>query len=131
MSEPCIYYHPSCGAKKDCPKVVCRAFFPDRQPLIQDSMQSICKSPEHVECERFIDGNTFQKSRKDAHIGCPFLTNTRCGYPDQWWCKGHVPPFIIGDDNNVESCKSGVYVECPNYIMGMKHIEEWRRLRHT
>ena len=90
--------------------------------------QAVCKSPEHRECLRFIDGNIFQQARRDAHIGCPFLTNTRCGKPNEYWCKGSMPPFIVTEENNLDSCKNGVFTDCPYYAEGMRELGNAQKL---
>lgn len=114
-----------------CPKVACRSEAPKSAPLIMEKDQAICKSPEHRECLRFIDGNAFQQARRDAHIGCPFLSNSRCGKPNEYWCHGFIPPFVISEANNLESCKTKSYESCPNYVIGVREAEAARKLLAT
>lgn len=155
--DKCIYLHKLC--KYDCDNYVCRAYFPESQPYVLKRDEPMCMSATHKECLRFIEANQWRAQRRmdSLKIHCPFASNTRCGRPWEWWCKGGDYPFKLttyeikdgtddiplrdenGDikfthDQEIlnQTCFSGkteVYEACPNYILGMRHREEWRRER--
>lgn len=154
----CRYLHKLCP-KGGCENYVCRAYFPDKQPLLKKDMLPMCRGTEHEECLRYIEGNALRIERKlkslDEH--CPFATNTRCGRPWEWWCKGGNYPFLLTTyevkegtmdtpirdvEGNVkltrkvedlkEVCFSGktdVYEGCPNYQQGVALREYARELK--
>jgi len=129
----CEYLRKLC--KTGCDNYVCRAFFPERQPnIVQDRIEEICKQPDHRElCERWVEGRLWHIKRRERGVGdpCKYASNTVCGKPDEWWCKGHVPPFRINNDE-LSPCISGdmeIYVSCPHYKMGEAFREEWRRVK--
>ena len=130
----CEYYHPSCAV--GCSKVQCRARFPEKAPIIMDSQKPICKSDEHLECLIRMDGLEYHAERIRNRKGCPFLTNNQCGKPNNWWCHGHIPPFLINDEkvpNNknielLQACFGNEYKNCPNYVIGVRFREEANRI---
>ena len=124
----CRYYHRVCPSGTGCPNVQCRAFFPQRAPIIQESMKPTCMSEEYLNCPQYEAGNEYREKRIREKIGCPFLTNSRCGKPNEYWCKGFIPPFVVTEENNLEACKTKSYELCPNYAIGVKEAEEARRL---
>ena len=95
-----------------------------------------------------------EKRLKGLEEKCPFASNTRCGRPWEWWCKGSDYPFILTPfevkegtedlpvrdaDRNIkflpveydmkETCISGdpkIYTACPNYIRGMEVREAYK-----
>jgi hypothetical protein len=103
---------------------------------------------------RFIEGRLYHRRRredkKDLH--CKYASNTVCGKPYEWWCKG-FPPFLLttyevdekglpkrGENGEIlftrsmkdlqDTCFSGlqaVYEGCPQYQSGEKYLEEWRK----
>ena len=92
----CLYMHKLCGA--DCDNHVCRAFFPEKQPLIDPKSKDICLGDEYeTECLQHIDGVAYQEEKrvKGRTEKCPFAQNTRCGRPWEWWCKGSNYPFLL------------------------------------
>lgn len=136
--------------KAGCDNHVCRAFFPEKQPLIDPKSKDICMGDEYVEeCLIYGEGNKWREERrlKGLKEKCPFATNTRCGRPWEWWCKGGEYPFQLttfevkigthdipvrdenGDikfiqsvDDFKDACLSGdeaIYLECPNYKSGV------------
>lgn len=151
----CIYLRKLC--KTGCDNYQCRAFFPDTQPLVMKKDLPICQSDEHVDCVRFNEGEVYQEERRLKRLKqqCPYASNTVCGKPWDWWCKGRVPPFeltlplkdekgIIQRDENGEilfergyedikdTCLSGdpeVYEACPYYKQGEEFRETWRKTR--
>jgi len=158
MKEECIYLHKLCEA--DCDKYVCRAFFPERQPIVQPSMLHLCKDKEYAEsCPQRVAGDLWREEKRIKGLTekCPFASNTRCGRPWEWWCKGGDAPFILttyevkhegsdiparNPDGSIkfirsaediyETCLSGnaeIYTKCPEYIAGVKFREEYNRLK--
>lgn len=156
---PCLYMHKVC--KAGCDDYVCRAFFPLRQPIIREDMLPLCMSENYAEeCPQYAAGTEFraEKRRKHLETHCPFASNTVCGRPYEWWCKGGYTPFqlttyemrdgvdygspkrdengeiifIRGPEDIAETCLSGnkeIYMKCPHYIDGMKHREEYKKLK--
>ena len=147
----CQFYHRICGK---CGKNVCRAYFPERQPLIKEDLESICLGDNpSEECPIHDDAVTWREERylKMLAEHCPFASNSYCGQPWLWMCKGHVPPFPltvveVDDDGRSlrdeeggyvykpkrglidikESCLSGkmeVYEGCPWFKMGVEFRE--------
>lgn len=124
----CEYYHPSCAS--GCSKVQCRARFPEKAPILMESQKAICKSDEHLECLIRLDGLEYHAKRVREKRGCPFLTNSQCGHPNDWRCDGWVPPFKI-DGANLEllqACFGNEFPECPNYQVGVKFRVEANRI---
>lgn len=134
MSEKteCPFCHPLCT--KGCPKMLCRSMFPKSQPVIMEETLKMCKSVEFKECERYIEGLSFQEERRKSHIGCPFLTNNLCGHPEVWRCDGGKIPFFLKGtlmgktyEADIEVCKGDLWGECPNYMEGIalrKEVEK-------
>lgn len=157
LKMKCEYLHKMCkgGCKEDW--YVCRAFFPERQPRIMPSQLSVCQSHEHMECPQLAAGRAFreERKRKNLEIKCPFASNTVCGKPWLWMCKGRVPPFFLtlyeeddkglpirdedggikftrGIDDIKDTCLSGdpaIYKECPWYKEGTEFRDTWRRVK--
>ena len=90
----CEYLRKRC--KSGCDNYVCRAFFPEKQPLIMDRDVPMCQSGGE-DCVLRIEGRIYQKEKREKKhkIHCPFASNTICGKPWEWWCKGRVPPFPL------------------------------------
>ena len=87
----CPYLHKLCP-KPGCNNWVCRAFFPERQPTIQDNLLHICQSEKYgEECPNYVAGTQFrEKKRLDkVKVHCPFASNNICGHPEIWTCKGY------------------------------------------
>ena len=124
----CEYYHPSCAV--GCSKVQCRARFPEKAPIIMDSQKTICKSDEHLECLIRLDGLEYHADRIRNHKGCPFVSNSTCGHPNDWRCNGFVPPFKIEGANLefLQACFGNEYKNCPNYVIGIRFREEANRI---
>ena len=116
--------------KAGCDNYVRRAFFPEKSPLIMKNQLEICKSDSFgVECTLHDEGVKYHELRRIMKEGCPFLSNTQCGKPNSFWCKGHVPPFLITNKEDMEMCLKPEFKECPNYKMGMDFIEETNRIK--
>jgi len=155
----CPYIHKLCGNKPDCTNMVCRAYFPERQPILkQDMVDEVCSNGEYLECERYIEGSQMRAERKQSQLKlhCPFASNSRCGRPWEWWCKGSDYPFLlttyeenehglpVRDENGdviltcdmdviKNSCLSGkieVYEQCPHYIDGIRYREEYVKIKN-
>lgn len=155
--KECTYLHKLCP-KDGCDNYSCRAYFPERQPLIKKDMLPLCKSRDHSTCDRFIDANVWRKQKKmDAlKIHCPFATNNRCGRPWEWRCDAYLPfklttyeiregtdDIPIRDENGEikftydkklleQTCFSGkvkIYESCPNYKKGIEHREYINQLK--
>ena len=124
----CEYYHPSCAT--GCNKAHCRARFPEKSPIIMENQKTICKSDEHKECLIRLDGLEYHAERIRNRKGCPFITNSTCGHPNDWRCDGAIPPFKI-EGANLEllaACFGSDYPECPNYKMGVAFRIEANRI---
>ena len=156
---PCNYLRKICPGGSGCDNYVCRAYFPERQTYVKEDMLEFCQSEEYVECPRFIEGRQIrlQKKQDALAIHCPFASNTRCGRPWEWWCKGGNYPFLLttfkvreGTDdiplrdengeiqftydeellnNTCFSGKTEVYEECPNYKLGVEVREYVNQLK--
>lgn len=124
-SNYCIYHKPACNA--GCTKVFCKAFFPDRQPLIMAKDLPMCESLNHRECQQFIAGNAYQEERRRSKKGCPFLADKVCIKPNTFWCHGRTPAFEVTKDNNLESCQGNDFKNCPYYSEGIAFQEEAKR----
>ncbi len=108
----------------------CRAFFPQKSPIIMEGQKAICQSDEHHECLIRADGIEYQEERIRNHKGCPFLSNSQCGHPEIFRCNGFVPPFVIDGKNLelIDACLNSNYNECPNFKIGVKFREESNRI---
>lgn len=87
--------HKLCG--KDCDNHVCRAYFPEKQPIIHKGSKDICLGEEYeTECLIYSDGVNWREERrlKGLKEKCPFATNNVCGRPWQWRCDA-VYPFLL------------------------------------
>lgn len=92
----CLYMHKLCEV--GCDNHVCRAFFPEKQPIISKLTKDICTSDDYMtECLIYAEGMAYQeeKRRKGRSEKCPFAQNNRCGRPWEWWCKGGQAPFLL------------------------------------
>jgi len=92
----CLFMHKLC--ESGCDNHVCRAFFPEKQPIISKLSKDICTGDEYeTECLIYIDGWAYQeeKRRLGRTEKCPFAQNNRCGRPWEWWCKGSNYPFLL------------------------------------
>lgn len=91
----CEYLRKRC--KVGCDKYVCRAFFPNSQPIITPDQLPMCQEDGHVECPRFEEGREFHVLRLEQRrkLHCPFASNDICSKPWDWWCKGGVVPFEL------------------------------------
>lgn len=154
----CQYMHKLC--KSGCDNHVCRAFFPEKQPLIQKGSKDICRGDIYeTECLQYEAGVEWREERRIKGLTekCFFARNTRCGRPWEWWCKGGQTPFLlttyeiregtddipVRDENGeirfIKSiddikgiCLSGdasIYIECPNYKVGMELRELAKTLK--
>lgn len=124
----CTFYKRACSS--GCEKAYCRSEFPLKSPLVMEDQKKICLSDEHKECLRYAEGLEFHAKRIREKQGCPFVTNSTCGHPNDWRCDGFVPPFKI-DGANLEllqACFGKDYPECPNYQIGVKFREEANRI---
>lgn len=124
----CTFFKKACAS--GCEKAYCKAFFPEKSPLVMEDQKKICLSDDHKECLRYTDGLEFHAERIRNRKGCPFLSNSQCGHPDIWRCNGFVPPFVI-DGKNLEllqACFGNEFSDCPNYIIGVKFREEANRI---
>jgi len=154
----CPYMHKLC--KAGCKDYVCRAFFPLRQPIIKEDTLPLCMSEDYAEeCPQHAAGTEFKAERRRKHLEnhCPFASNTVCGRPYEWWCKGGQIPFMLtlyetvegkprtpkrdkngeiiytrSPDDIKDTCLSGdktIYMKCPHYIAGMKFREDYKRIK--
>lgn len=123
--ETCRFYHRMCVS--GCDKVACRAFFPEKQPLIMEGMKATCQQKFHKDCDRYKEGLVYHQARKDAHKGCPFLADKVCIRPNTFWCHGAIPPFEVKKDNFLDSCQDNDWRNCPHYSTGMAFAEEARK----
>lgn len=124
--DECLFFHRQCP--HGCNKVQCRAYYPERAPIIMEDQKKICQSPEHKECEQYKASFVWREERRLAKKGCPFLGDHYCGRPKLRYCKGKIPPFDITDDPNLASCYGNDYAECPNYAEGIAFQEEAKRV---
>lgn len=156
---PCPYMHKRC--KTGCDDYVCRAFFPVRQPHIKKDTLPLCMGEDYAEeCLQHIDGALFKAERRRKYLEdhCPFASNTVCGRPYEWWCKGGSTPFQLtlyetydgtphgtpkrdetgqvlftrSLEDIAETCLSGdkaVYMKCPHYIDGMLFREDYKKIK--
>ena len=155
----CPYLHRVCGR---CKKSVCRAYFPEKQPYITDSTLALCKSENYEkECLIYPEAVKWreEKKRKSLEEHCPFASNTVCGKPWLWLCKGQpASPYfpltdiemdqhghiIRGEDGDIifkpgrsianikGICLSGdtkIYEGCPNYKDGIEFLEYVKRVK--
>ena len=143
--------HKNCG--KDCDNHECRAFFPERQPLISKLTKDICTSDDYAtECLIYEEGRQWREAKRLAGLKekCPFATNNRCGRSWEWRCDAVYPfklnPYEVREgtdditvrdaDKNIkflpvdydihETCLSGdpeIYTTCPVYKDGVEHRE--------
>ena len=93
---PCPYMYKPC--KAGCKDYVCRAFFPIRQPIIKQDTLPLCMSEDYEEeCPQYAAGTLFRDERRRKHLEnhCPFASNTVCGHPEEWWCKGGYIPHKL------------------------------------
>ena len=133
MSE-CQYLHALCS--HGCSKYVCRSHFPASQPIIIEATLELCRSAEHGECTRFVEGVAFQQERRDSHKGCPFLSNNLCGNPDVYLCKGgNYPSLLKGKymgreaNEDITPCLSNEFDDCPEYMKGLQLQDLARRIK--
>lgn len=92
----CLYMHKLC--KAGCDNHVCRAFFPEKQPIINKLSKDTCMGDEYTtECLIYAEGIRFQEEKrlKGRTEKCPFASNTVCSHPWEWWCKGGEYPFLL------------------------------------
>ena len=92
----CPYIHKLC--KAGCKDYVCRAFFPLRQPIIKQGTLPLCMGEDYgEECPQYAAGTEFRAERLRKHLEtcCPFASNTVCGHPEEWWCKGGYVPHKL------------------------------------
>lgn len=143
---PCDYLHKLCPTGK-CKNYVCRAYFPEKQPIIQPNQLTTCQGEEYAtECLIYGAGSVWRAARRAKFLEnhCPFASNTMCGRPDEWWCKGSTPPFKLYpsyDENGElintkevlkESCWTGdekIYGECPFYKEGTEFREYVKNIK--
>jgi len=94
----CPYMHKLCKKIEDCGVYVCRAFFPEKQPIIDKNTLPLCQSSEYEsECLQYQEGAKWQEDRRVKGLTekCPFAQANRCGRPWEWWCKGGNYPFLL------------------------------------
>ena len=87
--------HKNCG--KDCDNHECRAFFPERQPIISKLTKDICTSDDYdTECLHYIEGTKWREEKRLQGLKekCPFATNNVCGRSWSWRCDA-VYPFKL------------------------------------
>lgn len=92
----CRFFYKQCG--KNCDNHLCRAFFPEKQPVILKSSKDVCQGEDYAtECLIYNEGVKWREERrlKGLTEKCPFAQNARCGRPWEWWCKGGNYPFIL------------------------------------
>ena len=153
----CEYLRKLC--KTGCDNYQCRAFFPENQPLVSARDLPMCQSMEHRDCVRFKEGRAYHERRLEKKLGkqCKYASNTICGKPWDWWCKGGVPPFELTvpqlDEKGVplrdydgsilfmeghsyddikDICLSGdkeIYENCPHYQTGEEFRKIWLETR--
>jgi len=90
----CPFYHKLCGS---CKKYVCRAYFPEKQPYITNTMMPVCAGDNYEhECLIYADALAWREERKRRSLNehCPFAYNTFCGKPWLWVCKGVAPIYF-------------------------------------
>ena len=150
--------HKTC--ESDCDNHVCRAFFPIKQPLIDPKSKDICYADDHqTECLQYEAAIEWREEKRIRGMTekCRFATNTRCGRPWEWWCKGSDYPFLLttyetkeGKDDIPErnadgsikfnydkemvenACLSGdpsIYEQCPNFKRGVELLDMVTRLK--
>ena len=124
------------GTPEDCAKYGCRAFFPEKQPIIMPEMlASLCHTEEYIDCPQFNEGEKWKAERKAKWIAehCRFASNAICGKPKDWWCKGSSYPFKLYPPEDAEkdeevretlkvTCWTGdteIHEECPHYKAGV------------
>ena len=152
----CRFMHKLCGV--ECDNHVCRAFFPEKQPLIDPKSKDICLEDEYeAECLIYVEAVKWREERRHKGLTekCPFATNNRCGRSWEWRCDAVYPfplnPYEIregtddiplrDEDGNIkflkvnydlyESCLSGdesVYSTCSQYKLGVETRELSRKL---
>jgi len=96
LKMACRFLYKQCG--KDCNKYICRAFFPDRTPYIDENTLPICQGEEYTtECLRYSEGIAWREEKrlKGLTEKCPFAQANRCGRSWEWWCKGSYYPFLL------------------------------------
>jgi len=154
----CQYLHKLCPKGGACDNYVCRAYFPDKQPLIEKNSLDVCKGDEYPsECLIYTEGTQYREEKKLKlyEKQCPFASNNRCDRPYEWWCKGSDIPFQLteyqlnekelpvrdehgevtftrGIDDFKDTCLIGgpeIYMECPHYKDGVRAIEEYYEMR--
>jgi len=84
--------------KSGCDHHVCRAFFPEKQPLIDPKNKDVCLGDDHAtECLIYAEGVAYREEKRVKGLTekCPFAQNQRCGRPWEWWCKGANYPFKL------------------------------------
>lgn len=121
----CMFLHPAC--KAGCTKYLCRSHYPKSQPVVQEGTLPLCKGMDHADCERYKDGLEFQEERRKAKKGCQFLSNSICGNPDVWHCKGGNYPALLkgkymnGEANfDISPCQDTDGKECPRHQEGLR-----------
>lgn len=153
----CTYLHKLCP-KGGCDNYVCRAYFPEKQPLIKKELLELCKGDEYeTECPIYEAGRQYREEKKAklAELQCPFASNNRCDRPYEWWCKGSDVPFQLtqyevndkdlpvkdehgeiiftrGVDDFKDTCLIGgpeIYTKCPHYVDGVKAREEYYEIK--
>jgi len=129
--------------------------------MIAKNMKYMCQGEEYkIECTQYMEGEKWREEKRLQGLKekCPFASNTRCGRPWEWWCKGGMYPFLLttyeikpgtddipvrdrnggikfirGIEDIKETCLSGdpsIYVECPNYKIGEASREYVRNLKN-
>ena len=150
-----------CG--KNCDSHLCRAFFPEKNPVIQKNSEDVCRGEDYAtECLIYAEGLKWREEKRlnGLEEKCPFATNNRCGRPWEWRCDADIPflltPYEVkkgthdipardadknikfitlktdtGEDFDLyKTCLSGdpsIYTTCPNYKVGVKIREEYRK----
>lgn len=154
MSEECMFLRKMC--KTGCDNYQCRAFFPEKQPMIQPrDVETLCRTSEHSECPRYVEGLKYreEKRSKQWKLHCPYASNNVCSRPWLWLCKARGTYFeltipkrderglpIRDEEGNIvyersvedlkDTCLSGnpmIYEACPNYEIGEAFKEEAKR----
>lgn len=158
LSEECVFLRKMC--KKGCDNYQCRAFFPEKQPMVQlRDVEALCKTVEHRDCPRYIEGHLYQEEKRSKRwkLHCPYASNTVCSKPWLWLCKARGTYFELtiperdeknlpvrdsegnivfkrGVDDIKDTCLSGnpeIYKECPNYKMGEAYKAEYLKKHIT
>ena len=96
MKDECSYLHQLC--ESGCDKYVCRAFFPERQPIVKPEMVSDCSDPEYAEvCPQRLAGIQWSEEKRARELTekCPFAVNPRCSRPWEWHCYGGISPYKL------------------------------------